>query len=118
VDCETWSPEKELVSRETRHFISSIDPDTITDKKLNRLVRDHWQVENCLHLVKDRWWDEDKHYLKQPGLGQAFAVLLNAALSVLSWVRKPGDSMTKAAEDFLHSPGRGLRLLGLHKKRC
>jgi hypothetical protein len=61
---------------------------------------------------------EDKHYLKQPGLGECFAALLNAALSVLSWVRKRGDSMTKAAEDFLHVPKKGLRLLGLTKKRC
>jgi len=117
VDCETWNPQKELVSCETRLFISSLDPDTVTDKDLNRWVRHHWQVENCLHLVKDRWWDEDKHYLKQPGLGECFSVLLNAALSVLSWVRKRGDSMTKAAEDFLHVPKKGLRLLGLTKKR-
>ena len=41
-----------------------------------------------LHLLKDRWWDEDKHYLKRPGLGETFAVLRNAALSVLKWGQK------------------------------
>jgi len=93
-----------------------IDPDTVTDKDLNRLVRGHWQVENCLHLVKDRWWDEDKHYLKRPGLGNVFAELRNAALSVLRLVKKPGESFTKAAEYFLYAPRKALRLLGLSKK--
>jgi len=67
VDSETWNPQQKLVSFKTRYFISSIDPDTVTDAELNRLVRGHWQGENCLHLAKDRWWDEGKHYLKRPG---------------------------------------------------
>ena len=114
VDCETRNPRKEKVSCDTRYFISSLDPDTVTDNDLNRLVRGHWQVENCLHLVKDRWWDEDKHYLKRPGLGTAFAVLLNAAPSVLRWVQKPGEPLTKTAENFLHAPRKTLQLIGIH----
>jgi len=113
VDSETWSPQNKLVSSKTRYFISSIDPDTVTDNDLNRLVRSHWQVENCLHLVKDRWWDEDKHYLKRPGLGTAFAVLLNAALSVLRWVKKTGEPLTKTAANCLHDPKKILHLIGV-----
>ena len=42
-----------------------------------------WQVENCLHFVKDRWWVEDRHWTKRPGLAPVFASLTNAAVSVL-----------------------------------
>jgi len=125
VDCETWSPQKELVSCETRHFISSIDPSTVTDEDLNRLVRGHWQVENCLHLVKDRWWDEDKHYLKRPGLGVVFAMLTNAALSVLQLLRKKCENqkskrkqwepLTQTAENFRYCPRKALKMIGVKK---
>ena len=113
VDCEVWSPEKVLLSRDTRYFLSSLDPDTVTPKDLSRLVRGHWQVENSLHLLKDRWWDEDKHYLKRPGLGETFAVLRNAALSVLRLVQKKGEPITQTAEEFLHQPKKALKLIGI-----
>jgi predicted transposase YbfD/YdcC len=116
VDREVWSPQKELLSRDTRYFLTSLDPDTVTPEDLSRLVRGHWQVENCLHLVKDRWWDEDKHYLKRPGLGTAFAMLTNAALSVRRLLRKPGDPLTKTAEEFHYSPKNALQMLGFNGK--
>jgi len=81
-------------------------------RKISSTIAD-WQVENCLHLVKDRWWDEDKHYMKRPGLGTAFAVLLNAALSVLRWVQKPGEPLTQTAENFLHAPKKTLHCIGV-----
>jgi predicted transposase YbfD/YdcC len=114
VDREVWSPEMELRSCDTRYFLSSLDPDTVTDSDLARLVRGHWQVENSLHLVKDRWWDEDKHYLKRPRLGNTFAVLTNAALSVLRLVQQPGDPLTKTAENFHYQPRKSLQLIGLN----
>ena len=115
VDREVWSPEGELLSHDVRHFLSSLDPGTVTPEDVARLVRGHWQVENSLHLVKDRWWDEDKHYLKRPGLGDAFAVLTNAALSVLRLVQQPGDPLTKTAEYFHHLPRKALQLIGFNR---
>ena len=115
VDSEEWSPDGILEARDTRYFLSSLDPGTVTPEDLGRLIRGHWQVENCLHLVKDRWWDEDKHYLKRPGLGNTFAVLTNAALSVLRLVQSPGDPLTKTAENFHHFPKKALRLIGFNR---
>ena len=43
-------------------------------------------VENSLHHIKDRWWDEDRHYTKQPGKAEAMAALRNAAISILHLV--------------------------------
>jgi len=47
------------------------------------------------------------------GLGTAFAVLLNAALSVLRWVKKPGEPLTQTAENFLHAPKKTLQFIGV-----
>ncbi len=75
---------------ETRYFATSLDPEAVTPARLLELVRGHWQIENGLHFIKDRWWDEDRHYSKQPGLAEGFAVLLNAVVTVLRATEPPG----------------------------
>ena len=73
----------EVVSAQTRYFACSLDPLRVSAEELLRLVRGHWQVENSLHHIKDRWWDEDRHYSKQDRVGEGMAVLRNAAVSIL-----------------------------------
>jgi predicted transposase YbfD/YdcC len=83
VDRELRDAEGTQVLLETRYFVSSLDPDQVTPQELLKHVRGHWQVENCLHFIKDRWWDEDRHYTKRPGLADTLAALLNMALTLL-----------------------------------
>ena len=78
------------------------------------MVRDHWQIENSLHFVKDRWWDEDRHYLSRAGLGEVFATLTNFALSILRLLQHPGDSLIETAENLRYSPRKILQLIGLN----
>lgn len=33
-------------------------------------VRRHWQVENSVFFLKDRWWDEDRHWTRRAGLSE------------------------------------------------
>ena len=68
---------------ETRYFVSNLDPDQVTPADLMSYIRGHWQVENCLHFIKDRWWDEDRHYSCRPGLANSLAALVNMALTLL-----------------------------------
>ncbi len=49
-----------VVRSETRYLITSLSPDQVSPKRLMDLVRGHWSVENGLHFIKDRWWDEDR----------------------------------------------------------
>ncbi len=49
-------------SHETRHLITSLKADEVSPKRLMELVRGHWSVENGLHFIKDRWWDEDRQW--------------------------------------------------------
>jgi hypothetical protein len=85
VDCEVRKA-GQLLSAETRHFACSLNPERVEVWELLKLIRGHWCVENSLHHVKDRWWDEDRHYTRQPGKAEAMAALRNAAISILNLV--------------------------------
>ena len=112
VDREVYGKNNLLESHDVRYFLSSLDPGKVTPSDLQKLVRDHWQVETSLHFVKDRWWEEDRHYLERPGLGQAWIALTNAALSVLRLLQIPGQPLTQTAENFHHSPRKALKIFG------
>ncbi len=92
VDSEAWGGGTEPET-ETRYFAASADPGQVTPDELLAAVRGHWQVENGLHFIKDRWWDEDRHYSKQPGVAMGFAVLLNAVVTVLRATADPEDDV-------------------------
>lgn len=66
------------VSRERWFLLTSRSSQRCGPKELLRLFRNHWEVENSLHHVKDRSWKEDVHTLRRPGLGEVFATLVNA----------------------------------------
>jgi predicted transposase YbfD/YdcC len=42
-------------------YISSLDPDQTTPEKYQEFILRHWEIENCLHGQKDRFYGEDKH---------------------------------------------------------
>jgi predicted transposase YbfD/YdcC len=88
---------------ETRYFATSLEPGVVSAAELLGLIRGHWSVENSLHFEKDRWWDEDRHVCRRPGLAERFTMLLSAAVSVLR-VRNPGEAgePLKAQADALN----------------
>jgi hypothetical protein len=78
-----------------------------------KYARGHWQVENSLHFLKDRWWEEDRHWSRRPGLGERWASLLNVALTVLRLAAKNSELPLRAlADELCWNPLRALRLLG------
>lgn len=85
VDCEVRKC-GQVLRVETRYFACRLAPERVEVWELLKLIRGHWVVENSLHHIKDRWWDEDRHYTKQPGKGEAMAALRNAAISILHLV--------------------------------
>ncbi len=117
VDREVRLPGGEILSCESRYFATSLSPDWVTPRGLQSYVRDHWQVENCLHFSKDRWWDEDRHYTKRPGLAEVFASLTNAALSVLRLIHEAGQPLRATAEAIQWRPLPALQRLGFFR-RC
>jgi hypothetical protein len=101
-----------LLFCDSRYFVTSRDAGTISPSKLHLCIRGHWQVENCLHFTKDRWWDEDRHYTKRPGLAESFASLTNAALTVLRLIHPLGRPLRATAEAVQWCPLPILNRLG------
>jgi predicted transposase YbfD/YdcC len=98
---------------ETRYFITSLDPATVTPGQLLKCIRGHWQVENSLHFVKDRWWDEDRRWSRRPGLAERLASLANAALTLLRLTIGTNPRPLRAyADELCWNPLRALNLIG------
>jgi predicted transposase YbfD/YdcC len=101
-------------TQETRYFVTCVSPEKVTPEDLLRLVRGHWQVENSLHYIRDRWWDEDRHWLKRPGLAERLATLLGAALSLLRTTPHfdPTMPIRAKADEIAANPRLALNLIG------
>jgi hypothetical protein len=69
-------------------------------------------VENRLHLLKDRWWDEDKHVFRRPGLGEIWSALTSCALSLLYSWKETKEKITRVAIDAAQQPRKFLKILG------
>lgn len=101
VDCRVAARDG-AATTETRYFATSLDAAGVGPRRLLELVRGHWQVENCLHYEKDRWWDEDRHVCRRPGLAAGFTALLTAALTALRATHCDDDEGSlRAAADAL-----------------
>jgi predicted transposase YbfD/YdcC len=93
--------------QETRYLVTSLQADGVSPKRLMVLVRGHWGVENGLHFIKDRWWDEDRQWSIRPGLAERMAMLRDAALTALRLIPGVPDRLPiRARADHL---GRRLR---------
>ena len=109
------SPEGEILFEERRYYVTSLDPSSLSANGLLRLIRGHWQVENCLHFVKDRWWDEDRHWTSRPGLAAVFASLTNAAISVLRLWPDSETILRAKTEKVQWNPANTLKDFGFEK---
>jgi predicted transposase YbfD/YdcC len=95
----------------TRYFLTSVDPGTITADELLATVRNHWQIENSVFFLKDRWWDEDRHWTRRPGLSEWLAQLTTAATMVLRVFRTSAAPLKAEAERIQWRPELGLAIL-------
>jgi predicted transposase YbfD/YdcC len=111
VDRTVRSSDGVVLTHDVRYFISSLDPDRVTAAELLQHVRHHWRLENGLHFLKDRWWDEDRHHTRRPGLSACLAAINNAAVSIHR-LRSDPDTPLRAAADYIAwNPARGLAIL-------
>jgi predicted transposase YbfD/YdcC len=91
-----------MTRHETRYLVTSLSADEVSPERLMRLVRGHWCVENGLHFIKDRWWDEDRQWSIRAGLAERLASLRDAALTALRVIPGlPEDLPIRARADHL-----------------
>lgn len=112
LDTIVYSPHGNILTQERHYYVTSLSPDIISAHGLLRLIRNHWQIENSLHFVKDRWWDEDRHWMTRAGLATVFAALTNAALSALRLMPDRDPILRAAADSIKWSPAPVVTALG------
>jgi hypothetical protein len=102
---------------ESRYFVTSLSADEVSPARLMRLVRGHWCVENGLHFIKDRWWDEDRQWSTRAGLAERLAMLRDAALTALRVLPGvPEDLPIRGRADHLgRKLRRALKFIGARK---
>ncbi len=107
--------QEELIGEEVRYHITSASKRKLPPKQFLRGIRGHWQIENTLHHVKDRSWNEDKMYSKVPAQGWILGKLRNQALNIvrtlsqkLAWKKQ---SMPKWCAQLLSNPKQTLALM-------
>jgi len=69
------------VTEETRYFISSLDAND--PKRLERVVRAHWAIENNLHWVLDIAFDEDSNRTRKGNSAANLAVIRHIAMNLI-----------------------------------
>jgi predicted transposase YbfD/YdcC len=113
VDRDVIASDGTVRSHDTRYFLTTLDPGQVRADQLLELVRQHWQIENSLFFLKDRWWDEDRHWTCRPGAAEALATLNSCAVTVLRSCYPPTQPLRARADFIAWNPLLGLKLLGL-----
>ena len=80
--------ERHVVSRntsstETAWCLTSLSPQEAGPEQLLALTRQHWEIENRLHYVRDFTYDEDRCRARTRHLPRNLASLTNAAISIV-----------------------------------
>lgn len=113
VDRDVTAEDGTVRLSETRYFLTSVDPEGVRAEQLLASVRQHWQVENSVFFLKDRWWDEDRHWTRRPGLSEWLARLTTLATMTLRLFCSPSEPLRAHADYIAWRPQLGLEILGL-----
>ena len=113
VDRDLIADDGQVLLSDTRYFLTSVDPGSIRAAELLAAVRAHWQIENSLFFLKDRWWDEDRHWTRRPGVAEWLTHMTSAATTVLRALGSPGLPLRAQADYIAWNPRLGLQLLGI-----
>ena len=103
--------EKGKTTVEVVYGITSLTAQQANAKRLLRLIREHWRIENCLHYVRDVTLGEDACRVRKGNAPQVLAALRNAVVHLLAGVK--AVSRAAATEQMAAHSQEALELLGL-----
>jgi len=99
------------VRQEVSYGITSLTPAQASPARLQALSRGHWAIENRVHYVRDRVFDEDRSQVRKHGAPQALATLRDLAMSLLRLAQ--ASSIAAALRHCSRHVRATLRLIGL-----
>jgi predicted transposase YbfD/YdcC len=96
---------------EVSYAVTSLGPDKASPKRLQRLWRGHWGIENRLHWVRDVTMGEDGSQVRKDSAPQVMAALRNLSLGLL---RRAGvENVAAALRRHARYPHEALALMGI-----
>ena len=93
--------------------VTSLLPERASAERLLELNREHWAIENKVHYVRDRTFDEDRSQVRKKAAPRVMATLRNLAISVLRLADAATSSIAAALRHCARKPRTTLRLIGL-----
>jgi predicted transposase YbfD/YdcC len=78
------------IQTEKRYYISSLPKDA---KKLGKVIRSHWAIENTLHWIMDVSFHDDESRIRKGFAPENMAVIKHAALNLLQKNKGKRDSI-------------------------
>jgi predicted transposase YbfD/YdcC len=96
---------------EVVYGVTSLNPERGTPERLLDLVRNHWQIENKSHWVRDVTFDEDRSQVRCGSIPQVMAALRNTTIGLLRWAGY--SNIAAACRRFAAQPALALTLIGI-----
>jgi predicted transposase YbfD/YdcC len=96
---------------EVVHGISDLTAKEAGAKRLLRLNRGHWGIENRSHYVRDVTFDEDRSRVRIGAVAQVMAAIRNTAIGLIRIAGRP--SIAPATRYYAARPFEAVALLGL-----
>lgn len=96
--------------------ITSLTPEKADAKRLLQLNRDHWAIENRLHYVRDRTFDEDRSQVRKRAAPHMMASLRNLAIGLLR-LAGATSNIAAASRFFMRNTERAMEILGVPSAR-
>jgi predicted transposase YbfD/YdcC len=96
---------------EVVYGVTSLGPDQAGPERLLSLVRQHWQIENKVHWVRDVTFDEDRSQVHCGSIPQVLAAFRNTAIGLMHWAGE--TNIAAACRRFAAQPWAALALIGI-----
>ena len=104
----TWR-RKGKTRRDVSYVITSLPRQEASPRRLLKLIRGHWGIENRLHWVRDVTFDEDRCQIRTGAAPQVMAALRNLVIGLFHLAGVPNIAATLRAHAW--EPRRALRLI-------
>jgi len=101
----------EKISEETVFVVTNAAVQDASPSMLMSTLRNHWQIENCSHYVRDVTFGEDKSQIRTGSAPQAFATMRNLSIGIM---RLGGeDNMAKGLRATSRGNAKSMRAMGI-----
>jgi predicted transposase YbfD/YdcC len=91
--------------------VTSLGPERAGPERVLGLVRQHWQIENQVHWVRDVTFDEDRSQVRCGSIPQVMATFRNTAIGLMRWAGE--TNIAAACRRFAAQPSAALALIGI-----